>query len=336
MLRAAIVGLGSWGRVLVSSVQGERDGIAFTAGYTRTPQKAEGFCRDCGIRLAPNFEELLEDRAIDALVLATPNSQHVGQVRQAAAAGKHVFVEKPFSLSSAGARDAIAAVRAAGVVLGVGFNRRFHPSVRELRERVKAGRLGIVGSIIAELTATTGFYRPSDSWRLNPEEEPAGAMASIGVHLVDSMIDIGGRIREVHCVSEHRAGPHGDDTTSLLVKLESGATGLGFGSFAAARNFRLAVYGSRGFAEVLKPTMDTFRFIPAVEGRASHLARIPEPETIETPDFNSVAEELAQFARSVRDGKPFPISTEDILHGVCVFEAAVQSARSGRPVVVSA
>ena len=335
MLRTAIVGMGSWGRVLVSSVQGKSEELAFTAGYTRTPQKAEAFCGDHGIRCARSFDELLEDRAIDALVLATPNSQHVEQVQRAAAAGKHVFVEKPFSLNSAGARAAIRAAMTAGVVLGVGFNRRFHPSVRELRERVKSGRLGIVGSIIAELTATTGFYRPGDSWRLNPEEEPAGALASIGVHLMDAMIDIGGRIREVHCVSEHRAGPHGDDTTSLLVKLESGATGLAFCSFAAARNYRLAVYGSRGFAEVLKPTMDTFRFIPAVEGRASHLARIPEPETIETPAFNSVREELDQFAKSARDGKPYPISADEILHGVCAFEAAVESARSGLPVAVS-
>ncbi|HSQ03854.1 MAG TPA: Gfo/Idh/MocA family oxidoreductase [Burkholderiales bacterium] len=334
MLRTAIMGLGSWGRVLVSSVQGKSEEMVFTAACTRTPQKAEAFCREHGMRCTRSFDELIADRTIDAVVLATPNSQHVGQVQKAAAAGKHVFVEKPFSLNRAGARAAIDAATRAGVVLGVGFNRRFHPSVRELRERVKSGRLGIVGSIIAELTATTGFYRSSDSWRVNREEEPAGALASIGVHLMDAMIDIGGRIREVHCVSEHRAGPHGDDTTSLLVKLESGVTGLAFCSFTAARNYRLAVYGSLGFAEVLKPTMDTFRFIPAVEGRASHLARIPEPETIETPDFNSVREELVQFAKSAQEGRPYPIPADEILHGVCAFEAGVESVRTGLPVAV--
>lgn len=335
MLRTAIVGLGSWGRVLVNSVQGKDDDIVFTAGCTRTPEKAESFCRERGIRLRRALDEVIADPAVDAIVLATPNSQHVDQIRRVAQAGKHVFVEKPFSLTSDGARAAMDAVRAAGVVLGVGFNRRFHPSVRELRSRVKSGRLGVMCTIMAELTATTGFYRASDSWRVNPEEEPAGAMASIGVHLVDGMIDIGGRIREVHCVSEHRAGPHGDDSTSLLLKLENGGTGLAFCSFAAARNFRLAVYGSRGFAEVQKPTMETFRFIPAAEGRASHLARIPEPETIETPEFNSVAAELKQFAQSIREGKPYPIPVDEILHGVAVFEAAVRSAKTGQPVTVA-
>jgi len=336
MLRTAIVGLGSWGRILVGSVQGKSENLRFTAACTRSPQKAAEFCRGQGIHLAGGFDEILKDSAIDAVVLATPNSLHEDQVKRAARAGKHVFVEKPFTLNSAGARAAIQAATQAGVVIAVGFNRRFHPSICELRNRVKTGRLGIVSSIIAELTATAAFYRKSGSWRLNREEEPAGAMAGIGVHLVDAMIDIVGRICEVYCVAAQRAGPFGEDTTSLLLKFENGVTGLAFCSTAAARNYRLAVYGSKGFAEVLKPTMDTLRFIPAVEGLTSHLARIPEPEVIETPDFDSIAEELTQFAKCIREGRAYSIPLEEIYHGVCVFEAAVESAETRRPVVVNA
>lgn len=335
MLRTAIVGLGSWGKTLVSSVQGKSGEIRFTRGHTRTPGKAEAFCRTHGISLAGSYEELLADPAIDAVVLATPNSQHEAQVIQAAAAGKHVFVEKPFTLTSAGARAAIDAVNRARVTLAVGLNRRFHPSMQELQRRAKSGKLGVIGSVLAELTATTGFYRPDDSWRARPEEEPAGAMASIGIHLVDTMIWLVGRVQQVHCVAERRAGPHGNDTTSLLLRFESGVTGLAFCSVVAARNSRVAIYGSKGFAEVLKPTMDTFRFIPVVAGRAGHLARIPEPEVIETPDFNSVAEELRQFARCIRDGQPYPVPVAEILHGICVLEAAVRSVEIHQPVHVT-
>jgi predicted dehydrogenase len=139
----------------------------------------------------------------------------------------------------------------------------------------------------------------------------------------------------VHCIAEHRAGPHGNDTTSLLLRFESGATGLAFCSVVAARNSRVAVYGSEGFAEVLQPTMDTFRFVPVVAGRAGHLARIPEPEVIETPGFNSVAEELTQFARCIRDGQPYPVPVADVLHGIDVLEAAVRSAETRQPVTVA-
>jgi predicted dehydrogenase len=334
MLRAAIVGLGSWGQVLVHSVQGKSDALRFVAGQTRTPANAEVFCREHDLRLVASFEEILKDPAIDAVVLATPNSQHAGQIAQAARARKHVFVEKPFTLDAASARAAIDAIAAAGVTLSVGFNRRFHPSVQELKKRVKSGALGIISSISSELTATTGFYRVAGSWRLNPTEEPAGVMAGIGIHLVDSMIDIVGRIREVYCMTAQRASAHGDDSTSLLLGFENGVTGLAYGSNAATRNYRLAAYGSKGFAEVLKPTMETFRFIPAVEGRASHTASIPEAEVIETRGFSSIAGELNAFARCALDGSGHPIPLAEVLHGVCVFEAAVESARTRQPVVV--
>ncbi len=333
MLRTAIVGLGSWGRVLVEAVHGSAH-LRYTVGCTRSPAKAEAFCREHGIALAASYDAVLDDPRVDAVVLATPNSEHAAQVIRAAQAGKHVFVEKPFALDRASARKALAAVKEAGVVLGVGFNRRFHPSVRELRRRVVEGELGAVGSIVNELTATGGLYRSPESWRLDPREEPAGAMAAIGMHLVDTMMYIAGRATEVYCVATHRAVPRGDDTTSLLLRFESGVTGLAYCSIAAARNYRLAAYGSRGYAEVVKPTMETFRFIPAVQGRASHLAAIPEPETIETPNVNSVTEELQAFARCVEERRPHPIPLGDILHGVSIFEAAVKSAGTGAPVAI--
>jgi predicted dehydrogenase len=334
-VRAAIVGLGSWGQTLVHSVQGKCAEIRFTAAHTRTPAKVEGFCREHELALAPSFQALLADETIDALVLATPNSQHEAQIKQAASAGKHVFAEKPVALDRHGVEAAIRATREAGVVLGVGFNRRFHPSMAELRRRVKAGRLGAIGTMIAELTATTGLYRAADSWRVDPAEEPAGAMASIGVHLVDAMIDVIGRVSEVHCIVEQRAVQYCPDTTTLMLKFENGVTGLAFCSFAMARNFRVAVYGSQGLAEVLMPTMDVFRFVPAQQGRASHLASAPAPEEILTPKFNTTTEELAQFGRSILEGKPYPVPLEDVMHNACVFDAAIESARVKAPVKVA-
>ena len=150
------------------------------------------------------------------------------------------------------------------------------------------------------------------------------------MHLVDTMVYIAGRVTEVHCVATHRAVAKGDDTTTLLLRFASGVTGLAFCSTAAARNYRLAVYGSRGFAEILRPTMDTFHFIPAVQGRASHQAAIPEPETIDMPHVNSVTVELEEFARCVDErrepdaGRRHPARRRDIRggRGVCAYRIA--------------
>src|SRR5690348_13923257 len=129
MLRAAIVGLGSWARTLVGSVHGHSDELRFVAACTRTPASAEAYCLEHGLQLTDDYAGLLADRSIDAVVLATPNSLHETQIVQAAAAGKHVYVEKPFALTTTSARTAIAAVERAGVTLAVGLNRRFHPSM---------------------------------------------------------------------------------------------------------------------------------------------------------------------------------------------------------------
>ncbi len=335
MIRAAIVGLGAWGKTLVDAVQGQTDDIRFTRACTRTPDKVADYCRERGLQLTARYEDILSDRNIDAVVLATPNSQHETQIKQAAVTGKHVYVEKPFTLSLASAQAAVEMVRRARVTLAVGLNRRFHPNMIELTGRVHSGQLGTLGSMICDLTAATGFHRPDTSWRTLPQEEPAGAMASIGVHLVDAMIHMAGRVREAYCVVSNRGGPHGNDTTNLMLQFDSGVTGMIYCSVAAARYHRTAVYGTRGFAEVLKPRMDVFRFIPVVDGNASHLARVPEPEVIEVSGFNYVGQSLIEFARCIGAGTPYAISAEDVVHGVAVLEAATQSAASGKPVQVS-
>ena len=113
MIRAAIVGLGRWGQNLVNSVR-VSDAIRFTTAHTRTQATAAGFCADAGLRWVSSLDAILDDDGIDAVVFATPHTQHSEQVIRAAQAGKHVFMEKPFSLSLAAAIRAKEAADKAG------------------------------------------------------------------------------------------------------------------------------------------------------------------------------------------------------------------------------
>src|SRR5205807_424706 len=131
----------------------------------------------------------LADQTVDAVVLATPHSAHEAQVRAAAAAGKHVLVEKPITLTRASADAAVAAARKAGIVLAVGFTRRFHPSIGEVRARLKDGRLGTLLAMVGQHTTSTAAFIPPENWRADPQEAPAGAMTAVGVHLLDHMIE---------------------------------------------------------------------------------------------------------------------------------------------------
>lgn len=330
MIRAAIVGLGWWGRNLVNAVRGHGDLIRFTAAHTRNPAPVAEFCREHDLHWVGDLDALLADPTLDAVVFATPHRAHAEQVRRAAAAGKSVFVEKPFTLSVADAVAAIEAAERAGIVLAIGFNRRFHPSMGHLRRAVREQRLGTIVAISAEQTALHGLLLAADAWRAQPDESPAGAMTAIGVHLIDGMIDLLGPIREVTALTTHRAALHGgDDTTSVLLSFVNGATGHLFCSVAATPNYRMAVYGTQGLGEVLHHPMHIFRLTPSAD---PHQLSGAAPEAIETPGFNMLTAELMEFARCVAERRPFSTPLADILHGVDVFEAIAQSARTHRTI----
>ena len=324
MISAAIVGLGWWGQNLVNSVRHSAT-IRFTTAHTRTKATAAGFCAEAGLRWVDSLDVILRDDSIDAVVFATPHSQHTEQVIRAARAGKHVFIEKPFSLSLADATRAREAADRAGVVLGVGFNRRFHPSMGLLRQAVTSGRLGTLVTISGEQTALAAIAMKEDAWRVRPDESPAGAMTAIGVHLVDGMIDLFGPIRQVYAEVARRAAPLADDTTDVLLRFDNGASGHIFCSTAAAPHYRMAVYGTKGFAEVLGHSMSLFRLVPAGDGAG-------EPEVTETVGFNMLTAELEAFASSIVAERAFPTPLDQIMHGVAVFEAVAASAAQNKAV----
>ena len=333
MVRAAIVGLGWWGKTLVDSAQGKSNEIQFTAAATGTRAKAEEFCREKNIRLLDTYDQVLADPDVDAVVLATPHSMHEDQVKRAAAAGKHVFCEKPFTLTSRSAEAALAAAEKAKIVLAVGFNRRFHPSMQELRRRVRAGELGVFETCVGEHTANPAAGIQPGYWRADPSETPAGAMTGIGIHTVDTMINLFGRIGEVHCITARRDSPHVDDTTTVLVKFQDGASGTFFCSLSTVPNYRFAVYGSKGFAEIVKPSLEELRIAPLPDPKLGHLA-VPKPEVIQTPGFDTVLAELTAFAAAVENKATFPVPLDEVFHGTQVFEAIVNSAKSGKAVAV--
>jgi predicted dehydrogenase len=330
-VRAAIIGLGRWGRSLVNAVHGKTDAIKFTAAFTRTRASAEDFCRERGIPLLARFEDALASPDIDAVVLATPHSQHAEQVMAAAVARKHVHVQKPLTLDRPSAEAAVGAVRRAGVVLAVGFNRRFHPSIIEARKRLADGRIGAVISMVGQHTTSTAQFIAHDNWRAQPEEAPGGAITAVGVHSIDHMIEFAGRVRDVLCTTGRYVPGPSDDTTNIMLRFESGATGLLFCSVATATTFSFSLYGSKGMAEISRPNLQRFRYVPISTQAPTGPVTAPPDEIIEHPNFDqldTLHAELVTFAGCIEQKKPYPVSIEQVLHGMEVFDAVVRSSKS--------
>ena len=336
MINAAIVGLGWWGKTLVESVQGSSDSIQFVAGATRTvTPEVKAFAETQKFELAENFEALLANPKVNAVVLATPHSQHSNQVIAAAKAGKHVFCEKPFSLSKTDAEAAAAATRKAGVTLGLGYNRRFHPEMTKLRERIRSGGLGTVLHIEATMTFPNALMLQPTQWRAHRDETPCGGLTPMGVHAIDSMIDLSGPIDHVYCQSFRRVvAVDSDDTTSMLFRMKDGSSGYLGTITATGPGFSFQVYGSKGSVRLEGMTH--------VAGASSEERRTKlfgsckfQPtkgpaEVWQAESLDVTRASLEAFAKAAAGGPEYPIPIEQMIHGASVTEAVVRSASSGK------
>lgn len=334
MLNAAVVGLGWWGGTLVDAVQGG-ELMRFTAASTRKrSEKDQEFAKAHNLKLA-TYEELLADPDIHAIVLATPPAGHRDQIVAAAKAGKHVFCEKPFAMSKAEAEESVAAMKAAGKTLGLGYNRRFHPSWIDLKNRMASGELGTILHMECTMSGPNALSMSQEAWRAQADQAPCGGLFPMGVHAIDGFIDLAGDIDQAFCQSLHRAAPvENDDTTSILLHLKAGMSAYLGTMTATVGAFRFAVYGSKAMAQLGGATH--------VAGQSSHQRRAGlfgsymiqpvkgETQWIDVPEFDVNKAELEAFAKAAQGGAPYPIPAAEMIAGVAATDAIVASARSGR------
>ena len=321
MIKCVIVGVGRWGQLLVNSSKNSKQ-IEFTHGVARTPSKVEEFCEGHNITLSDDYDKILGNEDVDAVVLATPHTQHFDQIIKAAQAGKHVFCEKPYTLNREQAIGALSAVRDAGIKTAVGLNRRFAPNYQKMRTMINDGSLGetiqIEGNFSSKLALEDG------AWRSNRNESPAGGMTSLGIHLVDAYISMFGRVSEVRAFSKRLATTYDiDDTTRILFEFENGRTGyLGTVTGTSALTY-VRAFGTKGWAAV--NNQDELTHLP-IGGTIDHQTW----DEHANPALKSIGAGLDAFAADVEGGPDFPVSHDQILHGISILDAIFRSVESGK------
>ncbi len=327
MIAAAVVGLGWWGKLMVDSVQGRSDHLRFTHACVREADfdAVRSFADSRQLVLLKSLEEVLSHPGIDGVILATPHSLHVEQIVACARAGKPVYSEKPLALTLAEARRAVDACDAARIVLGLGTDRRELPAVTRMKRLVADGGLGKLLHLEAQYSNDTMTRGLSGDWRKSPEEAPGAGMTGPGLHVLDLLLHLAGPVDEV---SGRLIRPFGDavptDALALLLSFSGGQTGT-LGCVRGVPNyFRLAAFGTRGWAEVRH--FGEF-----------HLHLSGEGVTVEhySPDL-AIGELQERFAEAVASGGEFPVTPRDMLQTVAAFEAAVTALRDGRTVRVEA
>ena len=322
MINAAIIGLGWWGKTHLAAAQKSTQ-LRFVHGVSKEMDAAVPLAETYGFTLSDDLERALADPRVDAVVLATPHSLHTDQVVRVAAAGKPVFCEKPFALKRGDAERSVDACRRAGVALGVGTNKRFWPSMVELRRVVKSGALGRIMLIEGHYSNENSGMHFS-AWRDSPDESPGGGMTGTGIHLLDGFISVAGPVAEVNArLVTHRKGADPRDTIGVNFEFASGLTGY-FGAVRASPIYwRVHVFGDEGSAEALGETQVVLR------------SKGGKTEVRDFPKVDSIVAELDAFAAAVEGRAPYPITPKEIVDVVTAFEAIIKSMASRKPVSIA-
>jgi predicted dehydrogenase len=267
---------------------------------------------------------------VQAVILTSPNDQHDGQIAQAVTAGKHVFCEKPLSLSAANARRSVETCRASGLVLGIGHERRFEPAILALRDMLDAGALGTVMHTDMSFSHNKLIGLTADSWRTSKAFAPAAGMTQMGIHLTDLLIAFYGPVAALHAFTADRSlGWETGDVVTVQLQFKAGMTATLQAILHTPHFIRTHVFGSEMWVEIRNATH------PDTPGGTATMECYRSIDDTQTRVFDwtdSVTANIEAFGAAIRGDAPYPYSDAELIHNIEVLDAIVRSAETGQAI----
>ncbi|MDJ0953012.1 MAG: Gfo/Idh/MocA family oxidoreductase [Acidimicrobiia bacterium] len=328
MLKVAQVGLGWWGSQ-VTSVLEDSDKIDVIVGVDPSAETADRYTSEHGLSVYPDYQQALDDPNVEGVILTIPHNFHEEAVIRAAAAGKEIFCEKPLALTEAAAQNMVKACDDAGIVMGIGHERRFEPAWEEIKRMADAGEFGTIIHMEAHWSHDRWLNMAADNWRGSKEEAPAAGWTGMAVHLSDMMMSLVGEVAEIHAHVERRilVIPTGD-VVSAHLKFHDGTTGYISALSATPDYARFAVYGSHAWAEARETQHvdpgGTTQFFVRKRGDTEQTLTEFEPASPVRAGYEHWADAVAGRAE-------YRFDNAERLGNVAILEAVVNSSESGKP-----
>ena len=324
MIKAAIIGLGWWGQTILRQLSNST--VIRPVLCVDLLDSARAMAAKLGLETSADFDDALAHPDIQAVILCTPQEHHADQITAAARSGRHVFCEKPLCTTAADAEAAIAAVRKAGVQLGIGHERRFEPAVIEMRQRLAAGEFGNPLMLEGNFSQDKFLKLPADNWRLSNTSNPVGPLSATGIHMVDLSIALLGRPTSVWARLARLGSDFANgDTLSITIGFAGGTTALQGAVLATPFMGRLALLGSKGWMEI----RDRSHPENSTGWDVTMVHRDETPMTTFYAPHPAVRDNLEAFGRAALGEAPYPVALDEMLANVRSFEAIHRSVRSG-------
>lgn len=253
-LKWGLIGCGDIAQKRVAPALRDLANCELLAVTRSRPELAEAFANRFGIRKwYPTWQELLTDKEIDAVYIATPVHLHAAQTIAAAEAGTHVICEKPMAMNLKECDEMIAACRANDVKLGVAYYRRFYPVIERIKSVIQSGEIGI--PVLAQVNAFEWFDPEPDNprhWLVNRELAGGGPMFDFGCHRIEALVNILGPVKQITSIVANVVFDREvEDTATALFQFEPGTCGVLSVTHAASEpRDTLDVFGTQGSIEV--------------------------------------------------------------------------------------
>ena len=321
MIKAASIGLGWWSDELAKSIQGKSKKIKIVSCYSKNKKKRINFSKKYKTKYHDSYMAILKDPKIDAVILTTPHSQHSKHAIQAIRNGKHVFVEKPMATKFLDAKKMYLLAKKYKKNLSVGHNRRFSSVFDFINSLKLQKKIGKILHIDSNFSASGALNYKKKFWRANRKESPGGAIAGLGIHMIDLMCYFGGSVKSVQSlVKKYAVKVNIDDTTSALFELKNCTANLTT-IFACpyTSTFNIFATNMNIFSEVDK-------------NKIKIVNKNGKIQKINLANKNTLFLELQEFADSCNKQKKYRIKNSEAAHNVKVMEAIVESSKKNKKI----
>jgi predicted dehydrogenase len=325
-----IVGLGRWAKVLTRASLGS-DALKIVAGYSRSEENRAAFAQEFDIKVVPDLAAMLADPALAGVILTVPNEQHLPIAREVAAAGKHVYTEKPIASTLEEGLEIEALERLHGVTVTVGHSARLMAGIRAIRAAIDGGDLGRVAFIEANFSNERALELTPKTWRWYKDKAPGGPLSQLAIHQFDVLHYLGGEIVEASAMASKLSpvGAEVDDQSMTLLKFADGKVGYVGACWTSPGIFAVRVFGSKGLMhyEIDFGTWDT----PSELHKTSTLYiqrgkdGYGKRQELTIPASDMFRAELEMFADSCRTGRSSELDARNGNVAVAVVYAALRS-----------
>ena len=325
LVRVASLGMGWWSDVLADAAARTPD-IKIVKCFTRSEDKRDAFAEKYNCQAGASYDDILSDDSIEGIINTPPNPVHLETTRKAAEAGKHVFLDKPIANTIADAKAITEIVTDCGTILSVGYQRRRESHFKWIRDRIAEGAFGKMVQAEANISRDREGTFDLTSWRYTTEGMPGGVMLQIGVHYVDVLETILGRVVTVSGMASQLVLP-GDnpDVAGLLMTHENGAVStLNAGYASASEYYLMNIYGKE-----MTAYYDLHNGLRTLKRYADEVV----PVACEKND--TIAEELAEFAACIRGEATPTVDGQRATESLAVILTGITSVKEGRTVDVA-